>query len=210
MKSDVFWRIYNSWFGVYLIAIAIFPKKSPVYLGILPVIPLILPALTWYTILIPAGQVVDQVWHLVDRCQRSGIIGQGLVVPVESGIHLEFHQMLSDGDVSRWWLLSKEEWFEIIIFFLTAPAALTLPTVTKSKYEIWWRLRASPSRYVIWNRKTSLCIAARWRCQWRRVVAIRSLECFWKNNYFLYIVEIWNHMTWEVDSKFLKPTETFQ
>jgi hypothetical protein len=35
-----------------------------------------------------------------------------LGVPVESGSHWEFHQMLSDGDVSRWWLLSEEAWFD--------------------------------------------------------------------------------------------------
>jgi hypothetical protein len=51
---------------------------------------------------------------------RTGTASAGLVswvkislgVPVESGSHWEFHQMLSGGDVSRWWLLSEEAWFD--------------------------------------------------------------------------------------------------
>jgi hypothetical protein len=79
------------------------PLKFPCLFRHSPDIPLILPALTWYTILIPAGQVVNQVWHLADRCQWSGIMGQDRSgVPVESGIHWEFHQMMADGDVPRW------------------------------------------------------------------------------------------------------------
>jgi hypothetical protein len=74
------------------------PQKFPCLFRHSPVIPLILPALTWYTILIPAGQVVNQVYHLVDRCQWSGIMGQ----ETESGIHWEFHQMLAEGDAPSW------------------------------------------------------------------------------------------------------------
>lgn len=51
--------------------------------------------------------------------------------------------------------------------------------LTKSKYEIGWRLRASPS-----PSQSEMERLPRWRCQLRRVIAIRSLEWFWKNNYF--------------------------
>jgi hypothetical protein len=43
--------------------------------------------------------------------------------------------MLAEGDAPSWWSLSDVEWFEIIIFFLTAPYEF-LSAATKSKSEI--------------------------------------------------------------------------
>jgi hypothetical protein len=136
------------------------------------------------------------------------------------------------GDTNRWGILGWQNWY------CQCRSGIMSQDQSGSPSRIWQPLGVPPDAvgrrcfqmviaiggWVVWRRvnlklddgcehlhldfeiERLLC----WRCQLRRVIAIRSLEWFWKNNYFLYIVEIWNHMTWEVDSKFLTPTETFQ
>jgi hypothetical protein len=84
--------------------------------------------------------------------------------------------MLAGGDVPRWWLLSEGDWFEIIIFFLTATAELP-----------WLRRRRV-------NPKLDDVGVSLWY-EWcdlnsRRQIGMAWMFCaigfyvIWKNNYF--------------------------
>lgn len=121
-----------------------------------------------------------------------------LGVPVESGIHREFYQMLSDRDVP---IAIGDGVVWNNNFFFDSTRRVYLSAATKNKSEIGWRLRVSSKDFLMYRYAL-------------RVVDVNDEEWllsevwngFEKIIIILYIVEIWNHMTWEVDSKFMKPT----
>ena len=114
----------------------------------------------------------------------------------ESGIHWEFHQMLAEGDAPSLWMLSEAEWFLNNNFFFDSTRRVDLSVAEKSKYEIGWRLRSSPSRSEIERLPyVSMIVGDVNGEEWLLSEVWNGFE---KIIIILYIVEIWNHMTWEL------------
>lgn len=155
----IIWCFYEIWcfFEVYIIVVLVFiryqslysPKfflfilvsfcYSPWYYLHWPVIP------SWFPLV--RFSIESVIWYIA----ASGLVSwvkMVLGVPVESGIHWEFHHMLSDGDAHSWWLLLDAEWFKKI--FLTASGELTWLRRRRVNLKLdggceSQRLRASPS-----------------------------------------------------------------
>ena len=135
MKYDVFRSIYNTVFGSYLSAIAIFPKNSPVF----PPVDLIYPLV--YTC------------FLLDSVHAGKESGEPLPMQVwesklsPSSLDLDwFHQMLSGWSwVSQLVVAVRFLVFEIIIFFFDSNRQVV---DAKIESEIRWRKSFSLIRMV--------------------------------------------------------------